>query len=151
MEQAILFSKIKKGKRPKGQKRKKNEEKIQLAVCGYLSMQYPNVVFCCDLASGLKLPIHLAARHKRMRSEKGIPDITIYASRGDYKALLLELKANDSGVFLKDGSLSNSKHIISQRTVHEKLQKEGYKVEFVEGFDHAKSVIDEYMMLKKHQ
>lgn len=62
-------------------KKKQKEENLQLAICKYIKLQYPSSIFSCDLASGLRLPIHIGAKHKAMRSSRGLPDLFIAQSR----------------------------------------------------------------------
>jgi hypothetical protein len=55
----------------------KAEEKLQIAVCKYLKLQYPDVIFTAE-SSGLKLTIGQAVIAKQLRSSKGLPDIMIF-------------------------------------------------------------------------
>lgn len=135
---------------------KKAEEKIQLAVCNYIRNKYPEVIFTCDLASGLKLPIWLGALHKKMRSSRGLPDLFIarpyHAKRniehimeGPYHGLFLELKKDGTKIRLKNGELTADKHIREQEAILARLRHLGYKSEFAVGVDEAIRLIDEYL------
>lgn len=143
-------------------KKVKREEKVQLAVCKYLRDNHPDVVFWCDLASGMKLPIHIAAMNKKMRSSRGIPDLFIAKSLwidsnriGELinlkeaglrsHGLFLELKGPDVKVFKKDGSLRSDKHLQEQEDVLRKLRDCGYRAEFACGYAHAVEIIDHYL------
>lgn len=132
-------------KEAKGGKRKKQEEKLQLAVCDYLRAQYPNVIFTCDLASGLKLPIHLAARHKRMHSSRGLPDLFIaHPARTDLcSGLFLELKK--AGTRLQNGEIPSTKHHKEQSDILHRLHDKGFAAKFVCGFEEAKKAIDDHL------
>ena len=134
---------------------KKQEENMQIAVCNYLRLQYPNAIFMSDVASGLKMSIGQAVKAKRMRSERGQPDLFIALSKpnhifgGTYHGLFLELKRENTKIFLKDGiTLVADLHIREQADLHLKLNNNGYACQFVIGFDHAKKVIDWYMNIK---
>lgn len=136
-----------------GAKKKKDEEKVQLAVCNYLRTAYPDVIWFCDLASGLKLPIWIAALHKKMRSSRGLPDLFIAKEvwgEGPFKVhfngLFIELKKKE--VRLKSGGLAQSDHLREQCKIIEKLQMNGFRAEICCGFDEAKAVIDEYLRAK---
>lgn len=145
-------------------KRDKKEERLQVQVCKYIKKQYPGVIFTCDLASGLKLPVWVGAVHKQMRSSRGLPDLFIArAGRSGEgptltfcNGLFVELKRAD--VRLKNGNISAAKkkirkgsvvvevdHHLEQAAALDSLRKEGYKAEFACGFDEAKKLIDEYL------
>jgi hypothetical protein len=149
-------------------KKKKHEERIQLQVCNYLKLQYPHVIFTCDVASGLHLPIFLGALHKRMRSSRGIPDLFIahpgkwnnVANKYSFNGLFIELKKDKSEIYLVDGStLKKAKkqikkgkivveeydHIDEQNKILNRLKLAGYAACFACGFDEAKKIIDEYL------
>jgi hypothetical protein len=134
-------------KNPKAKKEKK-EEKIQLLVCDYLRANYPDVIWFCDLSSGLKLPIWIAALNARMRSSRGLPDLYIAKPKVDNKGLafcglFIELKRDE--VRLKNGNLASSDHIKEQMAIGEKLRQMGYKFEFACGYTEAINIITEYL------
>lgn len=124
---------------------RKREQVVQLAVCGHIRTEYPDVVFYSDFAAGLRLPIWLAALRKAMASGRGIPDLMIDCKRGEFGGLRLELKAEGERIWLKDGSVSKDKHVQEQYAVLEKLRKEGYCAEFAVGLEQAKGIVDWYM------
>lgn len=152
-EQQSLFSVDEFKKRSKS---KKSEEKIQMEVCNYIKTKYPNVIFSCDVASGMRLPIHIAAKHKKMRSDRGFPDLFIAASRHEntysalgypmvktYCGLFLELKKES--VRLKNGNIARSSHHDEQAEILMRLNREGYVAQFACGYDEAVKLIDEYL------
>lgn len=150
MEQQSIFSKKEKLGRKK--KNSKKEENLQLKVCGYLRDNYPGIVWFCDLASGMKLPIHIAARNKTMRSHRGLPDLFIAAPKryegtlsGEnmYNGLFIELKSIDAAK--KDGTVASSAHVREQAAIHGILTGAGYKAVFACGFEQAKEIIDDYL------
>ncbi len=117
----------------------------------YIKIQYPAVIFTFD-ASGLKLPIGLAKKAKRMRSGRGMPDMMIFAARfkGNaslpYYGLFIEIKVDRSDVYLKDGrTFKKDEHIIEQSNILVKLRNEGYCAVFGFGFDGCKKIIDWYL------
>lgn len=150
MEQQNIFSKKEKLGRVK--RNSKKEENLQLKVCGYLRENYPGVIWFCDLASGMKLPIHIAARNKAMRSHRGLPDMFIAATKNYndtlscevmHNGLFIELKSKDAAK--KDGTPTSSEHVREQAEVHKKLEEAGYKAVFACGFEQAKAIIDNYL------
>jgi hypothetical protein len=58
---------------------------------------------------------------------------------------MIEMKRENSGLYLKDGSLSNSKHVQEQNEMHEFLRKNAWQVVFAEGMDEAKIKFEEYV------
>ena len=145
-----LIPGLKKGKQQK-------EEKVQIKICKYLRKDYPNVIFTCDLSSGMKLPIHIAAKNKSMRSSRGLPDLFIASVHGDaeealyrtekpfYAGLFLEIKSEDVVIWNKDGSLRKDPHLFEQNAILEQLSSQGYKAVFAVGYKEAKKIIDEYL------
>lgn len=151
--------------RPLPQKIKKKkvqrEEKTQIRVCKYLRANYPNVIFTCDLASGMRLPVHIAKKNKDMRSSRGLPDMFIaFPAKAyskptgghkpvryfkQYYGLFMELKSEGVVVFNKDGSLRKDEHLQEQHEILKQLEEQGYKACFAIGFDEAKKIIDEYL------
>lgn len=125
----------------------KKEESIQLAVCTYLKLQYPDVIFTCDLSSGMKLTIGQAVKAAKMRSGRGLPDIMILEPRGEgefrYSGLMIELKSEKAGN--KNGTVKQTDHVREQAEVLKALEKRGYMAKFAIGFSEAKSIIDFYL------
>lgn len=143
-----LFTKKERGKSLK------KEEKVQIAICGYLRLRYPNVIFTCDLASGMKLPIHIAAKNKSMRSSRGLPDLFVAHVRTKLKSLGDEKHEHVSGLFLeikqesvrlKSGGIAKSPHHTEQEAILQQLRDQGYKAEFACGFEEARKIIDDYL------
>lgn len=149
---ASLFENDEVGFTP-NKKLKKKEERVQIAICNYIRLQYPSVIFTCDLSSGLRLPIWISAMHKKMRSSRGLPDLFIAKEGkygegphyGHYNGLFIEIKKDGTVVKLKNGSLPADKHLREQAAILEQLRNSGYRAEFCVGFDEAKNLIDEYL------
>ena len=124
----------------------KHEESLQIAVCNYLKLQFPPVIFMSDVASGMKLSIGQAVRAKKMRSSRGMPDLFIAEAKNNYHGLFIELKKEGTKIFLKDGcTLVSDSHIIEQYEILKYLERKGYKALFGIGFDRCKIIIDEYL------
>jgi hypothetical protein len=121
----------------------KQEENLHIAICNYLKLQYPNVIFTSE-ASGVRLTIGQAVKLKKMRSGGKLPDLWILEPRGGHHALFLEIKAE--GIHKKDGSFK-TKHIEEQNDTIQDLLDKGYYATFVVGFDDAQGTIDDYMAL----
>ncbi len=120
------------------------EEQTHIAICKYIKLQYPNIIFSSE-SSGLRVTISQAKRLKAMRSCSGLPDIMIFEPRRSYYGLFLEVKKEGSVVFKKDGTIRSDKHLKEQEEILFQLQQKGYFAQFVIGFDEAKSIIDYYL------
>ena len=124
-----------------------SEYSVHKAVASYITMQHPKVIFTSD-SSGIRLSIGNALKMLALKSKDKIPDMIILQPKGNYKALIIEIKAKDKNPFLKDGSISKSKHVQAQYQTLQKLNKIGYKAVFGVGFDHCKYIIEEYFKIK---
>lgn len=126
-----------------------SEKSLHKAVCDYIRLAYPSVIFNTDL-SGLRMTFGQAAQVKHLRSANGFPDIVIYKvvfkqdESNHYYGLFIELKKEGERIFKKNGEPA-SDHIAEQIAMIERLNKEGYYATFCIGFDQAKSVIDWYL------
>jgi hypothetical protein len=123
----------------------KHEENLQIAVCQYLKMQYPKVLFTSD-ASGVRLTMGQAVKMKRMRSCPGWPDLFIAEPRGDYHGLFIELKKQGERLLKKDAS-PVSDHVNDQLQMQRLLSAKGYASFFGIGFDQTKRIIDSYLSI----
>ena len=75
-------------------KRKKQPEfEIQKAICDYLELQYPKVLFLSDTIASIKLTIPQQVRNKSIQKEGfKCPDLLILEPRGKYAGLFIEIK-----------------------------------------------------------
>ena len=121
------------------------EEKLHIAICDYLKLQYPDILFISE-PSGVRVSIGLAFKLKKMRSAHTHLDLYILEPRQGYHGLIIELKAVN--IYKENGDLRGDKHLQDQKETIEKLRKRGYKSTFAVGFDQAKEVIDNYLNSK---
>ena len=122
---------------------RKEEEKLQIAICNYIRLQYPDVVFTSE-ASGLRLPIGLAVKAKKMRSNHTLPDLWILEPKNGYHGLIIELKAKSA--YTDKGRLKMTKHVLDQMYTMGLLGSKKYRCAFINSFDKAKEFIDNYMI-----
>jgi hypothetical protein len=121
-----------------------SEKTLHKAVCDYIRLQYPSVMFNSDLSGSMKLTIGQAVQIKALRSNRGYPDIVIYEPRGKYHGLFIELKDEGTKLTKKD-NLPATPHIQEQAECILKLVERGYFADFACGFDMAKNIIDRYL------
>jgi hypothetical protein len=124
----------------------RTEWQEQLAFCKWLKMQYPQVRFRSDIQSAGKLSPAMQNIKLILDPFRGFPDITIYLKRGQFCGLMIEMKRENSGLYLKDGSLSNSKHVQEQNEMHKFLRENGWQVVFAEGMNEAILVFKNYLL-----
>lgn len=126
-----------------------SEKSLHRAVCDYIRLQYPKVIFNSDLSGATKLTMGQAVAMKSLRSNRGFPDLVIYEPRnngfnGIYYGLFIELKAEGTKLYNKL-RLPATPHIGEQLDCLVELRIRGYKAEFAVGFSEAKFIIDEYL------
>lgn len=54
-----------------------SEHNLYEQIARYLQLQYPNIIYRFDIAADLKLTPGQAAKHKRLHSKRGYPDLLI--------------------------------------------------------------------------
>ena len=111
------------------------EYQEQCRVAEYMRTFYSNVLFFAT-GNGLKLPIGLAVKFKRMGNNGGVPDLVFPEQRlesNGYCGLFIEMKREKGGRVRPE-----------QTTWIEALRLKGYCVSVCKGFDEAKKVIDWY-------
>lgn len=127
----------------------KHEESVQRQICRYLKLQYPNVIFRSDFASGLHLTMNQAVIHKSLQSGRSFPDLFIYKPSRDYAGLTLELKKEGTTIYVTrgphKGELTADPHIREQALMLQELNRLGYFARFGVGFDSCKRLVDWYL------
>lgn len=133
----------------------KKEALLQIAVANYIATNYPDVNFHSDFGSGVKLtPMQAKLQASQNAHRAGWPDMFIAKPRlvlsedgePDFiHGLFIELKADGTTVYRRDGKLTANKHIRDQAKVLESLRLAGYRAEFAVGFYQAKKLIDDYL------
>ena len=125
------------------------EFELQKAICRYISVQYPNVLFLSDTIASVKLTIPQANRNKQIQ-KKGFkcPDLLILETNKNYSGCFLELKKETP--YKKDGNIkaSQNDHVLEQSKSLELLRQKGYYADFVWSFEDAKHIIDNYLVDK---
>ena len=122
------------------------EYDLQVAVCLYLSYQYPDVEYMSDTIANLKLSKTQAGRNKKIQKNGfKCPDLIIFEPKNNFFGLFIELKLETP--FKKDGTIkaSTNDHLKGQLETIEKLNKKGYSAHFSWGFDMTKEIIDNYL------
>lgn len=134
----------------------KKEELLHLKVCDYLRKNYPDVLFRTDFSSGMKMTPGQAAKHKKFQKSRAWPDLFIACPDQDgweikQCGLFLELKAEGTKLYKKNGEMVANKHYREQAEMLEKLCSNGYIAEFAVGYEQAIQIITEYLGEPKHK
>ena len=124
------------------------ESQIHKAVCEYLRLQYPDIIFISD-SSGLKTSIGVAKQLKSLRSCRGIPDLIILQPNPPYYGLMIEVKRSRDEVYSKNGEIRKSAHIQEQCSILNHLLSVGYYATFGCGLDDCINIIDNYLQVKR--
>jgi hypothetical protein len=140
-------------KRPYIPKIKKEEDNVQLLLCSYVKMQWPNVIFRSDFASGMKMSLYQATKHKRLQSGRAFVDWFLFEPRVvngvQYAGLGLELKKAGTSIVVKKGPRKGhivaDPHIQEQVIMCKELKRRGYYATIVCGIDEAMAAVDWYM------
>ena len=137
----------------------KKEEFLHLKVCDYLRKNYPDVLFRTDFSSGMKMTPGQAAKHKKFQKSRAWPDLFIAKQEQDvfrdsysgekyykfYGGLFLELKAEGTKLYKKNGEMVANKHYREQAEMLKKLRSNRYAADFAVGYDQAIQIITDYL------
>lgn len=137
----------------------------QVAVCRYLNLQYPDVLYLSDTIANLKLTPQQQARNNQIQKKDfRCPDILVLEPAGKYSGLFIELKTETP--FTKNGQLKKQKvsvyktirgtrvkvgeydHLQEQQKSINKLVKKGYFACFSWDVKMTISIIDDYFNQK---
>ena len=135
------------------------EFKLQVAICKYLEMQYPESMFVSDAISNIALTEGQKVRNKQIQKRDfSCPDLMIFKVTDKYCGLFLELKATSP--YTKEGVLKKQvktvkdpktnivvdtyDHLKEQDRALRRLRNEGYKAEFCWSIEMAIRIIDDY-------
>ncbi len=121
-----------------------SERTLHRAVCDYIRLQYPDVIFNTDLSGATKLTVGQAVALKSLRSGRGFPDITIYEPCKGFHGMFLELKQDGTPIYRQNGKMATP-HIQEQWDMICKLNDLGYYAKFAIGIDDAIKQIDWYL------
>lgn len=116
---------------------------IHKALCRYVSISYPGVIFNVDL-SGVPLSMKQAKTAKMLRSHRGFPDFILIEPRGGYHGLFIEIKREGTKLRWRDGTWRDE-HIAEQAEMIDLLLSRGYMAGFGIGLDECIKIVDEYM------
>jgi hypothetical protein len=127
------------------------EDDLKIFIADYMNRKYPQVPFKIELDHTL-LSWKRKNQKVKMRwnnSEFIWPDVFIctyiQSIFGAISGLFLEVKRSREELFLKDGSMSQSRHIVLQNNSLAMLRKLNYAAEFVWSPESAMMVIDKYL------
>lgn len=123
--------------------RKNDEYQLCKTLSIYMRLQHPGVLFHWDLA-GLNLSMAQAGMQKAIQFGRGFPDFQILEPRGIYSGCFIEIKADNTKLYKKNGTYATP-HIAEQADMIKLLIERGYRACFGVGFDECKDIIDRYL------
>lgn len=125
---------------------KHNEYNLQKAVCQYLNLQYPDILYLSDTIANLKLSIPQQVRNKAIQKNGfHCPDLLILEPNNSYKGLFIELKTATPYKLNGEIKASSKNHLSNQENTIIKLNEKGYKSFFAWEFETIIKEIDEYL------
>ena len=120
------------------------EKILHRKLCSYLKENYPEVYFFSD-PSGLRVTPGLRIQLQQTHSAHPQLDLVILEPSLQYKALVLELKAESP--YKKNGELLKSDHLEKQLKTMNFLKSKGYHCLFAWTEDMARAIFNEYLGL----
>ena len=124
------------------------EYQLQKAVCQYLELNHPKVLFMSDTIASVKLTKPQAGRNKAIQKNGfKCPDLLILEPIGRCHGLFIELKIVSP--FKKNGDLKKSEHLEGQQKTITNLNDRGYFACFATGLNETIGIIESYLKLKE--
>jgi len=122
-----------------------SEENLHKSVVMYLDLLsniHGEILYTSDMSGVFIKGYKTKKKAAALRRRKGVPDLMIFEPRGEYKGLFIELKAEGTTVFKKDGEIVSNKHFKEQYEYITMLNDRGYYATFASGIDEALKVIN---------
>jgi hypothetical protein len=134
------------------------EYALQKAICKYIEIKYPHVLFLSDTVASVRLTPQQGARNKAIQKRDfSCPDLIILQPNDKFHGLMMELKVNSP--YTKEGNLKKQSvevkvagkvvdkydHLEEQDRALRKLRERGYWADFVWSIDDAMRIIDKYL------
>jgi hypothetical protein len=123
------------------------EYQFQCSLCRWLDVYYPHAYYRSDLG-GIRLTKGLAIKAKNIQKHRGHPDFAIYEPSGKFPCLILELKIDESDVFLKRGGIPSGDkgtHLLEQVAMILMLRERGFAVDLTIGQQQTEQMIGRYL------
>jgi hypothetical protein len=119
---------------------------LQKAICQWLSIQHPKVLFLSDTIASVKLTIPQQARNKSIQKNGfKTPDLIIFKPNKKYHGLFLELKTESPFKLNGEIKASQNDHLKNQFQTLKDLYDLGYCSMFCWSFEEAKGIINDYL------
>ena len=101
-------------------------------------------VWTFNYLAGVRLPLHIAVRAKRLGVKRALPDFEMKLRAGEHVGLAIELKRPDVKLTKLNGEWA-TKHIAEQADTLASLREQGWRAEFALGYDEARRMFDAYL------
>ena len=125
---------------------RKDEMKIQVALCDWMRREFPSAMFRSD-GAGFRMTMGVAKQYARLQSCKGWPDFMLVEPQAPFHGLFIEIKATRDDVFKKNGEMRSNKHIANQADVIARLRGRHFAAVFGVGLEHCIRIVTLYMRI----
>lgn len=117
------------------------------AVCNFLDLQHPKVLYLSDTVASITLTFPQQNRNKLIQKKDfKTPDLLIFEPNEKYAGLFIELKVKTP--FKKNGELLSNEHLEAQQKTINQLNAKGYYSCFSWSFDMTMKIINAYLSNK---
>jgi hypothetical protein len=126
----------------------RKEQELQNAICKYMRLQYPNVIFKVDGGADANKVSYVARQvYSKQQYKRGYPDFQIIKPSKHYNGLFLELKSCYSELFNKNGTMrrGSNDHHVEQYDFIKELRDNGYYADFAWDLDNSLNKIIQYL------
>ncbi len=126
----------------------RKEQSLQTAICSYMKLQYPKVIFKVDAGADANKTSHIAMEvYKKQQYKRGYPDFQIIKPSAHYNGLFLELKGCYDDLFNKNETMQrgDKDHHVEQYDFIKELREAGYAAFFCWSMDDAIRIISNYL------
>lgn len=122
-----------------------SEEIVARTVASFLQTAHPNATYHFDHGSGVQLTKTQAIKQMLLNGRRGHPDLVIYAPRGPYVGLAIELKRDGERIYTQREHKPVSDHVAEQIKFLGDLQRNGWYAVFGIGAPDTIELIDAYL------
>lgn len=129
--------------------RQPKEDDVQGAVVDWMRVVYhrEDLLVTWNYLQGVKLPMAIASRAKRLGSRRGLPDMLLFEPTSAHIGLALELKRDGEHIATLENTWYGGEegHVAEQAKTLEAFGDRGWYATFALGYDHATTIIKAYL------
>lgn len=126
--------------------KKITERLVHKRVVKFLKEEYPFVRYYTTLDGEYHDPLQ-AQTIKALRHSRGVPDLIVFARKGVFSGLAIEIKKDREAIYTSKGQLRRTEHITEQLGWLEYMRDEGWVAEFGCGENECIELINKYLSI----